>query len=107
MKRIALLTLPVILLAACNPGKINEADSLKCFSEIDSLLQRKEFFAARDRWSAQADQLTNFHQLKTGAEIDNAFNRLQASDEKIESLFSGYSGNYLIRINITYSTLNR
>jgi predicted aspartyl protease len=41
---------------------------------------------------AQTDQLTAFHQLKAGAEIDNAFNRLKASDQKIESLFSEYAG---------------
>ena len=90
MKRITLLILPVILLAGCHPARLNEADSLKRFNEIDSLLQRKEFFAARDKWIAQTDHLTNFHQLKAGAEIDNAFNRLQASDAKIETLFNDY-----------------
>ena len=92
MKRIALLILPVFVLGGCNSGKVNEADSLKRFSVIDSLLQRKEFFSARNRYAAQVDQLTVFHQLKAGAEIDNAFNRLEASDEKIESLLKDYSG---------------
>ncbi|MEP7372499.1 MAG: retropepsin-like aspartic protease [Chitinophagaceae bacterium] len=91
MKKIALLIQAMTIFAACNTGKINEADSLKHFSEIDSLLQRKEFFAARDRYAAQTDQLTTFHRLKAGAEIDNAFNRLETSDEKIDSLFRDYS----------------
>lgn len=90
MKRITRFILPVILLAGCHTAKIIEADSLKRFKEIDSLLQRKEFFAARDKWIAQTGHLTNFHQLKAGAELDNAFNRLRSSDEKIETLFNEY-----------------
>lgn len=91
MIRITLLILPMLLLAGCHTAKINEAQSLKRFNEIDSLLQRKEFFAARDKWIAQTAQLTRFHQLKAGAEIDNAFNRLKASGNKIDSLFNSYS----------------
>jgi len=90
MNRITLLILPVLFLAGCHPARINEAESLKHFNEIDSLLQRKEFFAARDKWIAQTAQLTNFHQLKAGTGIDNVFNRLQASDAKIETLFNDY-----------------
>ena len=90
MKKITLLSLTVILFAGCNSGNINEADSLKNFSEIDSLLQRKEFFAARDLYTAKNSQLTTFHHLKAGAELDNVFNRLKASDEKIDSLFNNY-----------------
>ncbi|NUO00655.1 MAG: hypothetical protein HUU01_08565, partial [Saprospiraceae bacterium] len=45
------------------------------YSAIDSLLKDKQFFAARDLLRAKKEKLSTFHQLKLGAEIDNAFNQ--------------------------------
>ena len=71
-------------------GGVDEAHSLQHFFQIDSLLQRKQFFAARDTFLLVANELTRFHQLRAGAELDNVFNRLQASNGKIDSLLSDH-----------------
>lgn len=57
---------------------------------IDSLLKEKQFFAARDLLHANKERLSPFHQLKLGAEIDNVFNQLEASNSKIDGLIQGY-----------------
>ncbi|MFM9947631.1 MAG: hypothetical protein ACKV1O_06800, partial [Saprospiraceae bacterium] len=53
--------------------------SLHHYTTIDSLLKDKQFFAARDLLHANKKNLSAFHQLKLGAEIDNVFNQLAAS----------------------------
>ena len=89
MKKIMYVAL-VVSLAGCNPGGVDEAHSLQHFFQIDSLLQRKQFFAARDTFLLVANELTRLHQLRAGAELDNVFNRLQASNGKIDSLLSDH-----------------
>ena len=91
MKKIMLYIVLVASSAGCNSGGVDEAHSLQHFSQIDSLLLRKQFFAARDSFQAVAGELTRFHQLRAGAEIDNVFNRLHASNGKIDSLLNDYS----------------
>lgn len=91
MKKIMLYVVLVASFAGCNSDGVDEAHSLQHFSQIDSLLQRKQFFAARDTYQVAAPELTRFHQLRVGAELDNVFNRLQASNGKIDSLLNNYA----------------
>ena len=91
MKRFMLFITLVTSFAGCNSGDVDEAHSLQHFSQVDSLLQLKKFFAARDTFNLVAPELTRFHQLRAGAELDNVFNRLQASNGKIDSLLTDYA----------------
>ncbi|MDZ4683343.1 MAG: hypothetical protein SGI94_23100 [Saprospiraceae bacterium] len=68
-----------------------QSQSLNSYLVIDSLLKDKQFFAARDLLDANKKNLSAFHQLKLGAEIDNVFNQLAASNAKIDALIQGYS----------------
>jgi len=67
-----------------------QSQSLSSYLAIDSLLKNKQFFAARDLLKANKKSLSAFHQLKLGAEIDNVFNQLDASNSKIDALFLGF-----------------
>ncbi len=68
-----------------------QSQSLNSYLVIDSLLKDKQFFAARDLLDANKKNLSAFHQLKLGAEIDNVSNQLAASNAKIDALIQGYS----------------
>lgn len=60
------------------------------FDQIDSLINKKDFFSARSIYYAHQKELTDIHRLKAGASIDNVFNRLDSSNQKIKLLFSKY-----------------
>lgn len=92
LKKFIMYIVLIASFAGCNSNDGDEAHSLQHFSQIDSLLQLKKFFAARDTFRMVAPELTRFHQLRAGAELDNVFNRLQASNGKIDSLLSDYAG---------------
>ncbi len=91
MKPIQLLILPVLFLYACNSTRVNKARSLQAFQQIDSLLNADEYFKGRDAYLSVEDELTELHRYKAGARIDNLFNRLEVSNEKINKLFSDYA----------------
>ncbi len=90
MTKIILCIVLAAFFAGCKSNGVDEAHSLQHFSQVDSLLQLKKFFAARDTFRLVAPELTRFHQLRAGAELDNVFNRLQASNGKIDSLLGDY-----------------
>jgi len=54
--------------------------------QIGSLLRNKSYFEARDLYDAKKKTLSPVEQLHLGALIDNAFNRLEASNTKIAQL---------------------
>ena len=60
------------------------------FTLIDSLIRHKDFFAARDLFQEKQSLLSEYQTLRAGAALDNAFNRLEASNEKIDALFSNH-----------------
>lgn len=78
---------------SCNTAnRDHEEGSLTKFRQIDSLIKRDEYFAARDAFLDTRQELSDFHQLMAGAVIDNVFNRLESSNEKIDSLYSMHAG---------------
>ncbi|HTD92366.1 MAG TPA: retropepsin-like aspartic protease [Chitinophagaceae bacterium] len=89
MKRcIAILLITSLL--ACQPRSGNEQVSRAYFGQLDSLLKRKDFFAARDLYDSVSGALTPFHRLRTGAVLDNIFNHLDSSTQKINVLLKDY-----------------
>jgi Predicted aspartyl protease len=91
MKSFSFLLFVSIIFQACNSR--TEADpqkSLSYFKEIDSLFKRDAYFDARDRYLETQNDLTEFHRLRAGASIDNVFNRLAASNLKIDTLLSNF-----------------
>ncbi len=85
-----LYALLLLLINACQTPGPSEEVSLRVYHEIDSLLQVNDYFIARDKYQIARDSLEEFHRLKLGAVIDNVFNRLSASNHKIDSLFKFY-----------------
>ena len=57
---------------------------------IQKLIDRKDFFAARKLYLSQRATLDPMESLKSGAAIDNVFNRLDSSNHKISLLLSRY-----------------
>lgn len=75
----------ICIFLSCKNRK-QEADV--AYARIDSLIHQKQFFLARDLWDEHANKLNALQYLKVGALLDNAFNRLEASNEKINRLFN-------------------
>lgn len=88
MKKFAFFPALAFCFIFCISG---QSQSLNNYLVIDSLLNDKQFFAARDLLHAKKESLSAFHQLKLGAAIDNVFNQLAASNAKIDALMQGYS----------------
>lgn len=103
MKR-RLLSLLLIVLTSCSHGQEKEEESLAYFKQMDSLLARKDFFTARDLYHSYQDKLTAFHRLRIGAVLDNVFNRIDSSAEKINRLLTGYGED--LSDSVKYSLLN-
>jgi predicted aspartyl protease len=82
----------------------DEETSLRTAKYIDSLIQKKSFFKAREHFNARQSELIEFDKLLIGASLDNAFNKLAASNAKIERLFAEY--NNRLTDTSTYSLLN-
>lgn len=58
---------------------------------LDSLVTHKSYFEARDLYNSVQSRLEPVKRLEFGAVIDNAFNRLEASNEKIAELQTRYA----------------
>ncbi|HMR83636.1 MAG TPA: retropepsin-like aspartic protease, partial [Niabella sp.] len=61
------------------------------FDKIYNLVEQKNFFKAVETYDAQKGELTTVHQKVIEAFLDNAFNRLQASNKKIIQLIQAGS----------------
>ena len=59
-------------------------------AQIDSLIEQKNFFSARDLYKRHYRDMSIFDQLKTGVFLDHAFNKSDSSAHKAEMLFSLY-----------------
>jgi predicted aspartyl protease len=75
----------VSLLLLATTGFSQSADPSPAYV-IDSLLAHKSYFAARDLYEKEGTALEEAKRLEVGAVIDNVFNRLEASNEKIAAL---------------------
>lgn len=80
----------LVLLAGCKETTINEEQSKTCFKTIESLIDKKDFFAARDHYNDCRQKMNEYHQLVSGALVDHAFNRLDSSNQKIGRLLQEY-----------------
>lgn len=90
MKRISITILLSLLVLIGVARSVSDDRSLVHFHIVDSLAAGKDFFAARDYYAAQKGKMGEFHQLWAEAVIDNAFNRLAQSNQKINTLFEKY-----------------
>lgn len=75
----------------CTSKTVTREQSLRFYRPIDRLLVHKDFFEARDRYNRDGHLMSEFHRLIAGARIDHVFNRLDASNEKIATLFEKYN----------------
>lgn len=75
--------------ANCQTSKFS-VESLKYYHILDSLIEHKYFFAARDLYRIQGNKLSSFHMLKVEADLDNVFNKPEESNKKIDLLFKDY-----------------
>lgn len=90
MRKIVYLLLTITVLTGCKMSSVSEADSLKLANQIDTLIAHKEFFEARELFSANLDKLTQFHGLKAGAIIYTVFNKPDSSNQNINLLFKNF-----------------
>lgn len=88
MKRI-LLTNWIFLITISCIAQSNK--SLITFQHIDSLITEKDFFVARNVYHSKKATLSKEHQLILEANLDHVFNRLAASNQKINQLFQQFS----------------
>jgi|GEM_PF-6044232 len=58
---------------------------------MDSLLQVKNYFDARDLYAKHSGDLSTYKRLRIGVFLDHAFNRPKASAAKTDSLFRYYA----------------
>ncbi|MGM0621161.1 MAG: hypothetical protein ACQETJ_08965, partial [Bacteroidota bacterium] len=58
------------------------------FAQIYDLIERDNYFKAKEIYDLQKEDLTQTYQLVTEAILDNAFNKLTESDNKISTLVS-------------------
>lgn len=84
--RLILLLLLFTGFMACEDAEKNQAQSETIFTELDSLIQIKNYFAARDLFEQHREDLTDYHRLRSGVFLDHAFNRPEASAAKTDSL---------------------
>ena len=91
MKKILVIVLPAIIYGCSGPTATNSLSQAR-YGQLDSLLKSKDYFAARDTFIIHGDELSDFHRLIVEADLDNAFNRLAASNRRIDSLFQLYKG---------------
>jgi predicted aspartyl protease len=82
MKRIELI---LLLLVWINISSFGQAPN-PAFSRIYTLIEQKNFFKAREVYDQQKQQLSRTHQQYTEVFLDNAFNRLEASNTRAAQL---------------------
>jgi predicted aspartyl protease len=90
MKKILLSVTLLMLLAGCKKQTVPDEQSLPIFKSVYSMLQHRDFFNARLRYEADRTKMSEFHQLVAGALIDQAFNRLESSNVKINTVLHTY-----------------
>lgn len=89
MRNIVLM-ITLIIAVSCSSGKVDDKQSLEHFQYIHNVMEKKDFFKARDALN-NAVKLTAMHRLILEAGVDNAFNKPASSNNKIVKLFKNYS----------------
>src|SRR5690606_5093017 len=89
MNRLFTLTL-LILLAACG-AKTDSPLSLERYTQVNGYLKEKDFFKARDTFEYYKPEIGKPEKFILEAFIDNAFNKPESSNKKIDEVFNGYA----------------
>ncbi|QED36593.1 hypothetical protein FK178_02185 [Antarcticibacterium arcticum] len=74
-------------LLSCKKDRREMASGDLIFTRIDSLIDQKDFFTAREEYRQNRKSLSTFQLLSTGVFLDNAFNRPNISAGKAEKIF--------------------
>ncbi len=92
LQKPVLLLILLTTLFACKDNQQHTAHSEVLFTQMDSLLQVKNYFAARELYEKHENELSAYQQLRIGVFLDHAFNRPEASARKTDSLLVHYAG---------------
>ncbi len=79
-------------LSSCKKEGRDKVEGGSIFTKIDSLIDQKDFFTAREVYRQNRKSLSTFQLLTTGVFLDNAFNRPNISAGKAEKIFRDHSG---------------
>lgn len=90
MHRILFFFFIAVISAGCSASKKLSESPDGIYNRVEALFSDKEFFKARDLYLAHKNELSEKQQWLCEAKIDNVFNRLSQSNERIASLFSKY-----------------
>ncbi|MBC9796117.1 retropepsin-like aspartic protease [Sinomicrobium weinanense] len=63
----------------------------KIYAEIDSLIDAKDYFRAREKYMENLDRLSELHRLKSGVFLDNVFNHPDSSIHKMKLLLTRHA----------------
>jgi len=80
----------IFMTAVAGFGAARHANEPIYFEEAMSLIKSKDFFKARDYVTAHKNDLSPFHTLILGANLDNVFNKAAASNDNIGILLTKY-----------------
>ena len=80
-----------ITISSCNREVKTQDTTEAAYAKIDSLIEQKDFFMAREEYRQNRKRLSTFQLLATGAFLDNAFNRPNISSGKVDKLFRDHS----------------
>ncbi|MGO3707806.1 aspartyl protease family protein [Mesonia hippocampi] len=89
MDKITKRTLTFVLIIFINVNLFGQTEGDN-FSQIYSLIQQRNFFKAKDVYNSNKESLSFSHQYFTEVCIDNAFNKLNESNGKIQMLIENY-----------------
>lgn len=90
MSRIATCLLFVLFVFLSCGIKTDDALSQKHYKQISTYLEEKDFFRARDTFEFYKPQIGKPQKLILEAFIDNAFNKPESSNTKIDEIFGEY-----------------
>lgn len=90
MKSNVIVVTLLFLTAYCSSTKQLPSNSSSLYRHLDSLIDRKQFFSAREIFEKRNQDLSSFHNLLISSRINNVFNRLEASSRQIDSIFTFY-----------------
>ena len=82
-------TLALILIIFFNVNLFGQTE-IDNFSQIYNLIQQRNFFKTKDVYDSTKKRLSFPHQYFTEVCLDNAFNKLNESNEKIQLLIENY-----------------
>ena len=80
-----------IIISSCKKEVPVQESNEVIYAKLDSLIEHKDFFTAREEYRKNRKTLSTFQLLVSGAFLDNAFNRPNISSGKVDKLFRDHS----------------